>query len=86
MPKAINLRDDLDKLYESRKEGGRGLASIKDSDDTSIRRLEVYIKKSKERLITVTRNSRNCTKINITKITRKQKGENYCLNISSNKK
>ena len=56
----------------SRKEGGRGLASIKDSVDASIRRLEDYIKKKKERLITATRNKKK-NSIKGTTIPRKQK-------------
>ena len=36
MHKALHPRDDVDRLYVSRKEGGRGLASIEDSDDASI--------------------------------------------------
>ena len=36
MYKALHPRDDVDSLYVSRKEGGRGLASIEDSVDTSI--------------------------------------------------
>ena len=36
MHKALHPRDDVDRLYVSRKEGGRGLASIEDSVDTSI--------------------------------------------------
>ena len=40
MHKALHPRDDVDRLYVSRKEGGRGLASIEDSVDASIRRLE----------------------------------------------
>ena len=47
MYKAINLRDDIGTLYMPRKEEGRGLASIEDSADTSMQRLEDYIKKSK---------------------------------------
>ena len=39
--------------------GGRGFASIKDSIDTSIQRLEDYIEKRGGRLITVTRNNTN---------------------------
>ena len=45
MHKALHPRDDVDKLYASRKEGGRVLASIQDSIDASIRRLEEYIEK-----------------------------------------
>ena len=45
MHKAPHPRDDIDRLYVSRKEGGRGLASIEDSVDASIQRLEDYIGK-----------------------------------------
>ena len=37
MHEALHPRDDVDRLYVSRKEGGRGLASIEDSVDASIR-------------------------------------------------
>ena len=43
--KTFHSTDDIDGLYVSRKEIGRGLASIEDSVDTSIRRLEDDIKK-----------------------------------------
>ena len=55
MHKALHLRKDVDRLYVSRKEGGRGLASIEDSVDESRRRLEDYIEKGGGRLITATR-------------------------------
>ncbi len=45
MHKALHPRDDVDRLYVSRKEGGRGLASIEDTVDASIQRLEDYIEK-----------------------------------------
>ena len=45
MHKAQHPRDDVDRLYVSRKEGGRGLTSIEDSVDASIQRLEDYIEK-----------------------------------------
>ena len=41
----------VDTDYMSRKEGWRGLASIKDCIDTSIQGLEKYTKTSKERII-----------------------------------
>ena len=41
----------------SRREEGRGQASIEDYVDASIRGLEDYIKNSKERLITAASNS-----------------------------
>ena len=47
--KAIHPRYDVDRLYVSKKEGGRGLAIIEDNVDALIQRLEDYIK----RLITV---------------------------------
>ena len=43
MHKALNPRDDVDRLYVSRKDGGRGFASIEDIVDASIQRLEDYI-------------------------------------------
>ena len=43
MHKALHPRDDVERLYVPRKEGGRGFASIEDSVDTSIQRLEDYI-------------------------------------------
>ena len=39
MHKALHPRDDVDRLYVSRKEGGGGLASIEDSFDASIQQL-----------------------------------------------
>ena len=39
MHKALHPTDDFDRLYVSRKEGGRGLASNEDSVDPSIQRL-----------------------------------------------
>ena len=36
MHKALHPRDDVDRLYVSRKDGGRGFASIEDSVDASI--------------------------------------------------
>ena len=69
---ALHHRDDVDKQYTPRKEGGRGITSI---EDTSIRRLEDYIKKSKETLITATRSNTNNIRINRTTITRKQQWE-----------
>ena len=56
MHKALHPRDDVDRIYLSRKEEGRGLASIEDSVDASIQRLEDYIQKHDGGLITATRN------------------------------
>ena len=71
--------------YVSRKEGGKGLASIEDSVDTSIRRLEDYIKMNQERLMTASRNNADNTRIDRT-ITRKLKlEEKQFMDISSDK-
>ena len=62
MRKVLHPRDDIDRLYVSRKEGGKGLAStedsIEDSVDASIQQLGDYMKKRGGRLITATRNNR----------------------------
>ena len=52
MHKALHPRDDVDRLYVSRKEGGRGLASIEHSIDASIQQLKDYIEKHKGGLFT----------------------------------
>ena len=91
MHKVLHPRDDGDRLNVLRNEGGRGLSNIADSIDTSIRRLEDYIKISKERLITVTRNNTKNTRINGATITRKQTKQkrigkkNKCMDILSDK-
>ena len=41
--KALYPSDDVDRLYASRKEGGRGLTSTEDCVDASIQRIEDYI-------------------------------------------
>ena len=74
MQKALHPRDDFDRLYVSRKEGGRGLASIEDSVDASIQRLEDYMEKHEQGLITVIRNDTDNT-IDDRMTTRKQKYE-----------
>ena len=50
MHKAFHPRDNVDRLYVSRRDTGRGPASIEDSVDTSIRGLEDYIEKRCGRL------------------------------------
>ena len=45
MNKALHPTGDVDRLYVSRKEGERGLASIEDTVGASIQRLEGYIEK-----------------------------------------
>ena len=70
MHKALHPRHDVDRLYVSRKEGGRGLASIEDSVNASIQRLEDYIERE---LITAIRNNTDNTINNRMTITWKQK-------------
>ena len=55
--KALHPRDEVDRLYVPRKEGGWGIAIIKDSVDASIQGFENYTQKRRERLITATRNN-----------------------------
>ena len=78
MHKALHPRYNVDKLYVSRKEGGRGLASIEDSVDASIQGLEDYIE-TRRRLVSATRNDTDNTKSNRTTITRRQKWEEKLL-------
>ena len=75
MHKALHPRDDVDRLYVPRKEGGRGLASIEDSVDTSIQRFEHYIGKQERGLITAIRNNTDKMIDKRMTITRKQKWE-----------
>ena len=74
MHKALHPRDDVDRLFVSRKEGGRELASIDDSVDASIQRLEDYIEKHERGLITAIRNDPD-NMIDDRMTTRKQKWE-----------
>ena len=74
MHKALHPRDDNDRLYVSRKEGGRWFASIEDSVDASIQRLEDYLGKNGG-LITAIRNNTDNTMENRMTITRKKKWE-----------
>ena len=57
----LERSDDVDRLYVSTKEGGRGLASIEDSVDASIQRLEDYMEKHEGGLITAIRNDTDNT-------------------------
>ena len=73
MHKASNPRDELDRLYVSRKEGGRRLASIEDSIDASIQQLEGYIEKHEGGQITAIRNENDNTIDNSMTIAWKEK-------------
>ena len=71
----LHPREDIDKLYVSRKKEGRGIASIEDSIDASIQRPEEYIEKHGGRLITAIKNDTDNTVTTRMTITRKQKWE-----------
>ena len=75
MHKALHPRDDVDRLYVSRKEGGGGLGRIEDTVDASIQRLEDYIEKHERGLSTTIRNDTDNTIDEIVTMTRKQKWE-----------
>ena len=74
MYKALHPRDNVDRLYVSRK-GGRGLASIEDSVESSIQRFEDYIGKHEEGLFTASRNDTDNTMNNRKTTTKKQNGK-----------
>ena len=84
MNEVLNPRDDVDRPYVSRKEGGRGLASIEDSVDVSIQRLEDYIEKHERGLITDIRNDTDNTLDDRMTISRKQKWEKNNSMVASN--
>ena len=73
MHKALHHRDDVNRLYVSRKGRGRGISCIEDSVDASIQRLEDYIEKHEGGLITAIKNDTDSTKTNRMTITRKNK-------------
>ena len=81
MHKALHPRDNVDRLYVSRKEGRRGFASIDDSVDESIQWLKDYIQKHEGGLITATRNDTENMMNNRMTITRKQKWEGKQLYV-----
>ena len=71
--KALHPKDDVDRLCVSRKDGGRRLTSIEYSVGGLIQRLEDYIEKHGEGLLTATRNNTDNTRTNGTTINIKQK-------------
>ena len=71
MHNVLHPRDDVDRLYVSRKKGWRGFANIEDNVDAPIQRLEDYIEKHEGGLITATRNNTDTTMDNKMIITRK---------------
>ena len=61
MHKALHSRDNVDRLYVSRKEGGSRPASTEDRVDASIQRLEDNIEGYEGGLITAIRNETEYT-------------------------
>ena len=75
MHKALHHRENVDRLYVSRKVGRRGHASIENIVDASIQRREDYIEKYEGRLITAIRNETDDAMANEMTKKRKQKLE-----------
>ena len=75
MHKPLHSRDDVDRQYVSRKDGGKGHTSIEKSVDASIQRLKEYIEKHEGGLITAIKNFTENPMANMMSITRKQKWE-----------
>ena len=75
MHRALDSRDDIYRLYISRKEGGGGLTNIKNSVDPSVRVPEEYIKKSKEKIIAASSSSIDNVRSIRKRKTKKQKWE-----------
>ena len=75
----LHIWNNIDGLYESKKEGGRGPANIEDNVDIPKRRFEDYIKKRKEKQVTAIRNNTNNSRIKRTTMCRKQKWEEKLL-------
>ena len=73
--KALHPRDDVDKLYVSRKEGGGRPINTEYSASISIQRFKDNIQMCGGRLISANRYNTNNTMINKTEIARKQKWE-----------
>ena len=84
---ALHPRDKIDRLYVSRKEGGRRFAYSEDCVEAPVKALDDNIKKSKERVITADRN--NIVNVRTDRKTTKNKKhkweENNCMNISRDK-
>ena len=79
MHKALHPRDDVDRLYVSRKEGREGLTSIEDNVDASIQWLEDYIENHGGGQLTAIRNDTDNTMDNRMTITKKIMGRKTTL-------
>ena len=82
MHKALHSREDVDRQYELRKDGGRGLKSIEDSIDASIQWLVDYIEKHEGGKITAIRNDTDKTRDNrMTKLGNKNGKKNNSMGV-----
>ena len=54
----MHPKSDDDRLYITRKDGGRGLIAIEDCAELAVRGLEVYVYGSEERLLQAARGDR----------------------------
>ena len=82
--RASDPKDDTDRFYMSRKEGGRGLISIEDCVDATIQEIEEYTKKSKARLNTAGRDNLK-TNSKAKNLENKNRKKNNCMYNSKNK-
>ena len=86
--KALHPRDDVDRLYVSKKECERKLSSFEDNVPASIQRLKNHIEKPDGGLIISTRNDTddtNANRMTITKKTKKGKKHNPMGFYTTNK-
>ena len=85
--KALHPRNNIHRLYVSRKQGGRSCPSIEDCVDASTQSLEEYINKSKERPFIATSNSNINIRTNLKKQQNleNRKKKNNSMDMSSAK-
>ena len=72
---SLHSRDVVERLFTSRKEGGRGLPSIEDIVDASIQQREDYIEKNEGGPITAIKDNTDNTMNSRMTIIREQKWE-----------
>ena len=60
---AFHVKSNVNRLYMKRNEGGRGLISIRDSEDAEIRNLNAYIANSEEQPLKRKKTFRNVSPI-----------------------
>ena len=83
MHKSLQLRNNINSLYVTWKEGGKALTSIEDYLDAVIHRLREYINRSRERLITAAITTEKQQSQNLEN---KNEKKNICLDTSRDKR